>query len=205
MSTNKIFLSSPVSERDFIWMAAYSDGSFLTEYSFDTKQENSFYEIDKEKIIRFGLIGQGMNMYYEVLGGVFKIVGRMVEVIYKDKNTNKEYFLTGNPLTMYNDLIQYKNASIDFDPLEREGTGESFITQYNFGYKTSLDIDGVKFHFKAICCVPYGGNVYLNIRVVADKDFDNGSLVVRKNNSELFEYDAPIIATQAYEFNWEVS
>lgn len=48
---------SPVAQ-SFIWVAEYADGSHLAEYNFDNRKANSFYHIDKTKLIRFGLIGK---------------------------------------------------------------------------------------------------------------------------------------------------
>jgi len=202
---NKIYLNSPVKNQDFIWLAAMSDGTFFPEFSFDNGTPNKFQDIDRSSLIRFGLIGMGLNMYYEVYGGYFNICGRMIEVIYKDKITNTEYYLTGQPFIPYNDIIQFKNAFSDLIPSGENGPLRSNISQYNFGYKQNLKINDVNFNFKAICCVPYGGNVYLNFRLVSDRDFDKGVFIVRKNNLETFEYDAPMQANHAYEMNWVVS
>ncbi|WP_246120484.1 hypothetical protein [Cohnella terricola] len=203
---NNLVLESPVSKQSFIWVASYADGTFLPEFSYDSQLENSFYDIEKDKLIRFGLVGYGINLYYEVLGGIFKIAGQMIEVSYKDNITGKEYPLTGQPMTMYKDIIQYKNAESTFDPHNRGiTTTDSVITQYNFGYKQSLDIDGVKFHFKATCSVPYGRPVFINFRLVSDRDFNNSTLIIRKNSLQTFEYDAPLAANVASELNWQVN
>lgn len=201
---NNIFLQSPVSEQDFIWVAAYSDGTFFSEYSYDTKVENSFYDIDRSKLIRFGLVGYGMNMFFEVYGGTFNIAGRMYEVIYKDKKENKDYYLTGHGLIPYNDIIQFKNAYSSFNPSGQTGSLKTTIDQYNFGYKQTLNIDGVQFHYKAICSIPYGKPIYLNIRLVADRDFEDGVIIIRRNGIDKFELDAPMEANVAYETNWSV-
>ena len=47
--------SSPVAQ-DLIWMAEY-DNNYLSEFDLETKQENSFYDIDKNELKRFGLLG----------------------------------------------------------------------------------------------------------------------------------------------------
>jgi len=197
---NNQFLTSPVNSNDFIWMAAYSDGTFLSEFNYDSQTENSFYSIDKSRLIRFGMVGYGLNMYFEVFGGVFKIAGRLVEVLYKTDDA--EYPLTGRQL-MYNDIIQFKNAEMSLDNTGRTN-GYSQITQYNFGYKQNLTVNDVNFNFKAICSIPYGKPVFMNLRLVSDKDL-NGRLVIRKDYTKLFEFDAPMEANNAYELNWEVN
>ncbi|MCM3274317.1 hypothetical protein [Paenibacillus elgii] len=195
------FLDSPVKTQDFIWIAAYMDGTFLSEFSYDSQNENSFYAIKKDQLIRFGLVGYGMNLYYEVLGGTFKLAGQMVEVIYK--TNEKEYYLTGQQ-KMYNDIIQYKDAEATINALVSSGTSNSVITQYNFGYKQNLQIDDVNFNFKAICHIPYGKPIYLSLKISADKDL-NGRLCVRKNGLITEEFDAPLQANVAGILNWELT
>lgn len=200
---NNTFLESPIENQKFLWIATMEDETFLPEYSFDSYKENSFYSIDKERLLRFGLIGYGMSMYFETYGGEFVIAKRLIQVIYKDKNTGKEYWLTGQSDSKYNDIIQFKNAESFFNPSETSGSTVSNITQYNIGYKRELNFEDVKFHFKAICCVPHGQRLYLNLRLVSSINFDNGAIIIRRNDEE-FEYDAPMAADHAYEFNWEV-
>ena len=194
------FLDSPVPFQDFIWVAHYFDNTFLSEFDFDTKQENSFYNIDRNKLIRFGLVGCGMNLYFEVLGGVFKLAGRMIEVVYKVDN--REYYLTGQPFIMYNDIITYKDAEATLNMLTGQSSN-NVINQYNFGYKQNLNIDGINFNFKAICCIPYGKKVYMNFRLVADRDL-NGILCIKRNGICVAEINAPLTANVGGELNWEV-
>lgn len=192
------FVQSPVESQDFIWMADYSDGTFLSEYDFNSKKENSFYDIYKKNLIRFGLVGCGMNLFYEVFGGTFKISGKMLEFIYKVDG--KEYYLTGQQ-QMYNDIIQFKNAESNFDPLGRSGSIESMINQYNFGYKQKLNMHDVNFNFKAICSIPYGQPIYMNLRLVADRDL-NGVFCIKKNGIIVAEIEAPLQKNMAGEINW---
>jgi len=194
-------LESPVNFQDFIWIATYFDNTFLSEYNFDDKRENSFYDIDRNRLLRFGLVGYGMNLYFEVLGGIFKIAGQMIEVVYK--LNDKIYYLTGQPLIMYNDIITYKDAESILD-VRNGQTMRNMITQYNFGYKQNLHIDGVNFNFKAICSIPYGKPVFLNLRLVADQNL-NGYLCIKKNGVYVAEIYAPLEANVGGEVNWQVS
>lgn len=194
------FTQSPVETQDFIWIADYSNGIFLSEFNLDSKKENSFYDIDKINLIRFGLIGCNMNLYYEVLGGVFKIAGQMLEFVYIIDG--KEYYLTGQQ-QMYNDIIQFKNAESNFDPSGINGSIGSTITQYNFGYKQSLNIHNINFNFKAICAVPYGKHAYMNLRLVADQDL-NGVLCIKRNGVIVAQIEAPLESNIGGELNWIV-
>ncbi|MGG4105136.1 hypothetical protein AAXB25_14565 [Paenibacillus lautus] len=200
MMISEVPVFSPV-RQDFIWVAEYMDGNHLAEYDFNTREENNFYEIMKNNLIRFGLIGHGFRMYYEVFGGFFKIGGQMIEVVYK--TDDKEYFLTGQQ-KMYNDIIQYKDSEATFNfALANAGEAYSEIVQHTFGYKVSLPIEDVNFNFKAQCKVPLKGNqpVYMNFRVVADKEL-SGILQIRKNGRVVEEIDAPLKEDIGGEFNW---
>ena len=50
--------------RDFIWVSEYLNGSLIYEYDKEKGIENNFYSIDKNQLLRFGLIGHGMRLYY---------------------------------------------------------------------------------------------------------------------------------------------
>lgn len=189
---------SPVAQ-DFIWMAEYADGTHFSEFDMETKVENSFYSIDKQKLIRFGVIGHGQKFYYEVFGGIWKLAGQMVELIYKEGD--KEYPLTGRDL-IYNDIITYKDAE-NLVNLVNGGVSKTQITQFNVGYKIQFTCQGVMFYLQTICKVPYGQPTYLNIRLVADKTI-KGTLVLRKNGIVSQEFPAPLVRNVAGELNWVV-
>lgn len=191
---------SPV-EQDFVWLAEYIDGTHLCEYDLITKKDNHFYDIQKSKLLRFGLIGHGIKLYFETYGGIFKVAGQMVEVLYKIGN--KEYYLTGQQ-NMYNDIISYKHAESIINLLNVSGNAKSNITQYNFGYKTSINIEGINFSFKAICMVPFNQPAYMNFWLVADKELD-GSLIIKKNGRVVEEIKAPLVNDIGGEVNWIIS
>lgn len=190
---------SPVSQ-DFVWLADYTDGNHLCEFDVLTKEENSFYAIERNKLLRFGLFGHEMNLYFEVYGGMFKLAGQLIEVIYKVGE--KEHYLTGQQ-QMYDDIITYKHADATINLFGGGGGVSSVITQFNFGYKTTLDIDDINFNFKAICMIPYGKPVYMNFRLVADKEL-NGRLLIKKNGRVVEELDAPLAPGIGGEVNWHL-
>jgi hypothetical protein len=198
-------MKSPKQGQDFIWFAEYLDGTSLVEFEQDCK-ENSFYDIDKSKLLRFGLMGNGMSLYYEA-DGVFKLAGQSIEIVYRDKATDKGYYLTGRQ-QMYNDVISYKDAEAfaSFTGQGMVGMGDmkSNITQYNFGYKTSFAEDATKFNFQAICKIPYGQPVHMNFRLNADKNID-GILTIIKRGVVVAEIEAPLQAGVSGELNWMVS
>jgi hypothetical protein len=181
---------SPVRNQDFIWIAEYVDGTYLSEFDLITHRPNNFYSIDKNKLIRFGLVGQGMKLYFEVGGGIFKLNGQMIMFTYIDENGN-EYFLTGQN-KLYNDIITYKDAHCD-GAVFFGGSGvlQTNISQYNFGYKTKLLINDIAFNFQCICCLPYNHPAFMEIKLVSNKDM-NGKLRVYRNNRIVDEIEAPL-------------
>lgn len=198
---------SPVGQ-GFVWVGEYSDGTLLSEFDPMTRQENSFYSIRKNDLIRFGLVGYGMKLYHETYGGHFKLNGQMYDFIYE---TDKErYPLTGQNV-MYRDIITYKDADTVFSGIQSVGQGivvdfnktsGSYIVQYNFGYKVNLGIKGVKFYFKPIFHIPNRSPAFFTLWVVSDRDMD-GRIVIKKNGVKVVEQEAPLIKDIGGEFKWE--
>lgn len=194
---------SPVDFQDYVWAAEYADGTKLLEFDPQTKRPNKFYDIRKQDLIRFGLIGLGYKMYSEVYGGFMVINRQLFEVVYKVGD--KEYYLTGQP-KMYNDIISYKDAEATANVTSKGAPNGKFsnrITGFNFGYKVQLDVEDVKFNFRLIYSVPYNSPAYLNFRLVANKKLD-GKLVIKRNGSAVAEFEAPLEEGIGGELNWVV-
>jgi len=193
---------SPV-DQDFIWVADYYDGTHLAEFDFVTKQENSFYAIQRDRLMRFGMVGHGHRLSFEV-DGTFYLSGRAVELIYRTKD--KDYRLTGNVANNYNDIITYKDAeavtNITAVP-NQEGGFSSTITQFNFGYKAAIEVEGVRFGIKALVQIPHRQAMTLHVRLVTDVDLD-GELVMRVNGIREHVFHAPLQAEIGGELNWQV-
>lgn len=189
-------------DQDYIWMGEYSDGTHLSEYHYQTKKRGDFNTIRKESLIRFGLIGNGMRLYHEVLGGFFHLRGQIYEIVYKVGD--KEYYLTGQS-QLYNDVITYKDAEAWANFNQRDNTNfPSRVTAFNTGYKKSLKIDGINFNFKAIISVPCNNApINLTVRIVADTDLD-GRLVIKRNGTQVAEFDAPLRKGMGGQVMWYV-
>jgi len=187
-------------EQDFIWIGEYANGDYLSEYNIKTKEREDFYSLKRDALLRFGLIGHGMKLYYEVGGGFFKLNGQMYELVYKVGD--KEYYLTGQS-KLYNDVITYKDAEAwgTFD--RNEGKFPSRVMAYNFGYKVKLDVDDVQFNLKAICSIPYNEPVNFQITLVASEELD-GKFVIKKNGSEIAEFHAPLKQGVGGRLKWAV-
>lgn len=189
---------SPVSQ-PFIWVAEYMDGNYFTEFDYATAEENSFHAIDRGNLIRFGLVGDGVCAYYEILGGIFKIVGQMITAKYVVGE--KEYRLIGQPIP-YSDIITYKDAEFVFDP-KIAGSGSTHITQFSVGYKVKLKLDDVNFSFQALCQIPMQQRARMQFKLVADKDL-GGKLVISRNGREVDVVDAPLEKGKGGMINWEM-
>lgn len=184
----------------FMWVAEYLDGTCLSEFDQQTSNENSFYSIERDKLLRFGLVGSGSSMYFEVYGGIFKIVGQMIDVSYV--TDSKTYQLTGRP-AMYKDIISFKDAEFIFNP-NVAGSGKSSITQFNFGYKTSFLIDEVMFHFQAICQIPKNEQARLEFKLVSSEDLD-GRLEIKQNGRHVGTVDAPLVRDRGGAITWQLN
>lgn len=185
---------SPV-RQDFIWLAEYLNGTHLAEFDFATHEEHSFYDIDRESLLRFGLVGNNMILYFYT-DGIFHLNGHTIEVFYRTKE--KDYILTGY-YGKCRDIITYKDAESSF--LANGGVTRPHINQYNFGYKTTIAHEDVTFNFKAICSIPFNQPAYMTFRLVADKQID-GKLVIKRNNLEMIEIPAPLSEGVGGEVNW---
>jgi len=148
---------SPVAQ-EFIWVAEHRD-QLITEYDFLTKEENKLSQIDRENLIRFGLVGRGQRFYYEVFGGTFNIIGKTYD-----------FSLISNdveiPLTCrqhyFSDFISYKNAETYVNLQTLETVVEPHITDFVFGYKSSLTSNTLSFQFQSECVISYDNPMYFN-------------------------------------------
>lgn len=190
---------SPV-EQEFIWHAEYEDQTSLTEYDFETKIENSFNDIKKDSLVRFGLVGQGQRYYFEVNGGIFKIAGKMYEFSYVEND--REHALTGQQYK-YNDIASFKNAEMYIDPISLETVVDATITDYTFGYKSVIEDkeNNLRMHFKALCTISYDNPMYMNVRLVPSRDCD-GELIIKRNGQIVDRIPSEFKKNVARELNW---
>lgn len=177
---------SPV-KQDFMWLAEYEDATFLSEFDLETKESNDFNSINKEMLERYGLIGRGMKFYYEKSSGIFKLVGQMIEVSLK--TTNYEFFLTG---------YMQNSEPIYFNKLSDSGE----IIEYNFGYKTKLEINGFTVDFKVICSIPFGKTISLSFDATTNMDTD-GMVRIRKNGIIIEEGYKVLNAQVKENYTWQ--
>ncbi|PYE51666.1 hypothetical protein HUB98_06495 [Paenibacillus barcinonensis] len=198
---NRQFTRSPVPQK-FMWVADYYDGTNLVEYDFQTKKSNDFYSIDREKLISFGIIGQGSQLFYNVANGVFNINQDRFSISYIAED--EEFPLTGRAY-LYNDHIQFKNGSSDanLNTRAKEGKFKNSIDCFNFGYKKSMNLNDVNINYQCVFSLPDVEIPYFQIKITSDKDL-NGRLIIRKNGLIVDEIIAPLKANHSGNINWEL-
>lgn len=197
---NRQYSRSPI-QQSYIWVAEYYDNTYLAEFDLETKKSNGFSNIDKQKLIKFGLIGEGSQIFFDVANGIFNINGNRVAISYV--TDIQEYPLTGRTF-LYNDIITYKNAIAEADFSVRGLIpSNQQITGYSLGYKKKMDLSGVSINFYNIIHLPFKQPPYFEIKISSNKDLE-GKLVIRVNGMDVDTIEAPLIKNGAGIINWEI-
>ncbi|QWU14462.1 hypothetical protein SAMN04487895_101772 [Paenibacillus sophorae] len=202
---NSQYRYSPVKEaQNFVWVADYMDGTYLSEYNLDDRIKNDYYQIDKHKLIRFGLIGMGSQIYFDVANGIFNVNKNRIQVSYVANGV--EYPLTGRAF-LYNDITQYKRAWGDGKLLSKTASGRirNNIIEHVIGYKKAMDLANVNINFKNLLHIPQNKNTppFLEIKISVDKELD-GELIFRVNGLIANKLHAPLLKNRAGVYNWEL-
>lgn len=183
--------------QEYIWVAEYYNG-FL--YEFENEElENSFYDIERERLQRFGLVGKD-RMWFECYRGTFNLLGNTYDLIYKWGD--RVIPLTGMDM-FQRDIITYKKAYAEAEISKKRGTFTNKIVAYYFGYKSEFEIEGIKFNFKPIICKSVGGELYLDLHLVSSENLD-GDLYILKNGEVIEKFNAPLVKNMAGGVQWEV-
>lgn len=199
-------MKSPVPQ-EIIWLAEYSDGTYLSEFDFQTQQPNKFDRIRRQDVIRFGLVGIDVPVYYEVFGGFFNIAGRGIQAKYVTAS-EEEYYLIGHNKP-YNQIIQFKRGESELNLLDLKrdsiiwGKNAGEIVEHHFGYRVHLDVRDVRFEFEVVCTIPYQKPVFMTFKLAANKDLD-GSLVILRSGVEVARIKAPLEKNVKGETSWVV-
>lgn len=176
---------SPV-KQDYVWVGEYYDGTHLSEFDLVTGTENNFHALEQNDVVRFGLVGRGMKVFFEDTG-VFNVKGKAYYLSYTvDGET---YQITDK--VMKRTIITFKDAEAIFNPFDG-GKPTNGITQFNVGYETEVVIKEVIVKLKVFVKIPVSGEMYFHIAMIPDADL-NGNLVLhRANDRNEFEIDAPL-------------
>ncbi|WP_107924855.1 hypothetical protein [Lysinibacillus parviboronicapiens] len=183
----------------FNWNADYANGKNYAEYDLLTHKKNDFYLIQKNQVIRFGLFGQGMKLYFEMSDGSFNLNGRRIEIEYIDEIA-EVYHLTTNFADK--DLITYKEAYADYNNVQ--GIQQSNLKSINFGYKTNYEKEGVQLFFQPIVSLPLDNeSPFVEVKLTSNKSM-NGHLVFKSRGIEVERFYAPLEANRAGQMNWTI-
>lgn len=189
----KIYPYAFTRELDFMFAGEYCDGTFLFEFNPETHGASYISDIIKNKLLRFGMVGEGLRAYFNTFDGKFMFDGNEIEIIYKTKD--KEYLLM-NPNEIYNDIIYYKNA------YSTVGRADVTFCGYNLGYKKKIQFDdGTYFYFKPILHIPLDQPMNFTIGLTANKDLD-GDILIRVNKFKTYNMYAPLDKNIHGELTW---
>lgn len=134
-------------QKEFLmWKATMKDGSEILEFNTEDNKiiETPFSVIqENENLVRFSLIGEGFNIYFDK-NGIFTLGDYIFEFNIHEKNSDIN-LLDGKK----NRLIMYRTNALSW-------TGEDSVMKYTYGYrvnneltcikaKMSIGVDGVKF------------------------------------------------------------
>lgn len=170
-----------------IWIAKYQDGSELKE--IDNGNENSFFDINRNKLKEFCLYNDNQYYSYFVDDGRINIDGNFIDISYV--YDNNEIKLTNNNKNDYSDLIEFKKAHNDGYNFggNKFKLSDAIIDSYNFGYKTKINIDNdFILYFKPIVSFPTNGNKkYIEINLSSNKTIKGYIQISYKGNSNKFQ------------------
>ena len=197
---------SPVDSQKFVWLAEYFDNTGLSEIDYDTKKENKFKDIDKEKLIYFGLVGNGNKLKFSSGNGLFNLNGKTYNVTFKDIETDTEYVLSGNSICDASDIISFKKAHADMRTKRSNATkiytAQTVIDAFYFGYKNQITFkDGFKISYKPIVCIPINERPHIEISI-SGSDNKSGELIIKKNNTVIDTIKTSIIKNVTMKLNW---
>lgn len=203
---NQIDAYSPVDSQKFIWLAEYFDGTGLPEIDYNTKKENKFKDIDKNRLTYFGLVGNGNKLKFSAGNGLFNINGKTFSVTFKDTESDIEYALSGNSICDASDIITFKKAHADMKTKRSNATkiytANTVIDAFYFGYKNQMAFrDGFKLSYKPIVCIPISGRPYMEINM-SGNDNKSGQLIIKKNNVIIDVIKTSVIKNITMKLNW---
>lgn len=174
-------LESPIAAQPFIWFAESFDGSLLTEFEDDGK-ENEFDTIDKVNLKEFGLLGRGVKLRFSTEDGIVYIGDKKIEIYLEDEE-QKLIKLSGRSDEKYTDIIQFKGFHHDFEINKKDGFKGIVIDSFHFGYKHVIHIEGKgDIYLQFIFRMPLGQPMKLGFRFAPTFDL-KGKLFARINGT----------------------
>lgn len=180
----------------YSWMASYSDETVQKEYEKvgEVYQRYTFDSIEKEKLTKFGIVGFGQHLFFDVKTGIFNIMNNLVDIRVRDTKADFKHKFT-HVLPAYDDLIMYRQAE-SLPPTPEFPAGRSFITGYFYGYKAKFESFNVTF---TVYCVS-GVGIGLKARLVPKRDFE-GEIILCINGKEKVLSTTQFDSQNAHEFD----
>lgn len=197
LTFNEVNCFSPINTQPFIWMAEYFSEDGLTEFDLETKKENNFSDIQKDKLRKFGLIGQGSKMFFNCNGGAFSIVGKSYSI---EVECDGKLYRLNDSSNYITDVITYKRAEANVSYGVKSAELRPNITGYFFGYKTKIEVNGVKFNLKPIVSMVAEKPLYLDLSLSADRDMKI-TLYICKSDKR-FPYEMELKKNKTSRVHW---
>jgi len=191
MDINPVSLSSG---QQYMWVSDYYDNTGLSEFYLDplddTIKKNNIESINKSILNKFGLVGHGLKLYYDVLGGTFFVRDKVLSFRIIDDTNNMTYNISGSSKFYYNDLIIYKQG-MSVANTGNLNNSTNIISGYYFGFKGKPQFDsGIVFNYKNIFCLELNKPIYFDITLSSSKEFI-GKLELLVNNK--VTHSTPVI------------
>lgn len=177
---------SPVSKQMFIWFVNREDGSSAYEFTNDGENHDYNKEVDdrKDEIKEFGLLGNGSKIYFNTKDGIINIGDRKIKLfVESDEDINVVLSLTENDEANYKNVIQYKKAAFDYNPVP--GVAQTIpgtVTNHYIGYNCETE----HFSFQVILDVPVGRPMELKTTItMKTTDFEGKICMQSWKNDEI--------------------
>ncbi|MFW5895219.1 MAG: hypothetical protein ACOCT9_00595 [archaeon] len=168
------------------WVAKYFNGEELHEKDKEGN-ENSFEDIEKLRVHKFGLKYDDLWFCFSTVDGNFSFNGKIlgVGIVLNNDGLETVTKLSDRDDKRYSKLIQFKKAHIDF---KSSGGVINKIDNYNFGYETKIRLpNGAKINFKPIVTIPTENKrPYIMIHLKSNKVFEGQLLIMYDDNPKRY-------------------
>jgi len=175
-------LKTPEGCNPFMWICKYNDENYVPEFE-DEETENSFLDIEKEKVEELHLIGNGFHSMFNTKDGSFKINDdTKIDFVIIPKNNKNTIYITEDKDSDYHDIIQYKGFYTDgVSNIEGAANLECHTCSYHIGWKKRFQInDDIDIFFKSILSVIINEGIKLEIKLSSKNDFEGDFIIAIK-------------------------
>lgn len=164
-----------------MWVCKYNDGKYVEEFESKDK-ENSFLDIEKDKVEELHLIGRKLSTMFDTSNGSFTIVDENLSsakmtIDFSIDINGTEYKLSNN-IGDFHDIIQYKGFYTD-GMSNFTGNLECHTCSYHIGWKKRFifEKDNIDIFFKVVFSIIEGQAPKFELRISSKNDLD-GKLIL---------------------------